>query len=136
MANGVGRQERLGLEAPPWRAVVASRHPSQRGGAQLLDTEQKDAHVGRAGGPGIEDAVDSVRPMVGCQHRVVHLAQQELVVRRRGHRDEAIALLEVAAVDRTLIRCLRLRISSSAMSHMRVDSAPWFSLTPLGVTPS
>jgi hypothetical protein len=40
--------------------------------------------------------------MVGCQDRVVHLAQQKLVVRRRGHRDEAIALPEVAAVDRTL----------------------------------
>jgi len=47
-----------------------------------------------------------------------------------GHRDEAIALLDVAAVDRTLIRCLRLRISSSAMSHIRVDSAPLVLIDP------
>ena len=144
VALDIGAQQRLGVEPPVRGAVRAPRDMQLRDPAHVLDAHEEDRLVTDARRGRVEHGVRGVRKVRGRQDRV-GLGPPEDLVRSR----HAIFVTNEPAVRcdsdrpvlrvRTGVRATSLRTArmcSAAVSHISVDSAPWFVFTPCGVRPS
>ena len=133
IAIDVGLEERLGIEPPVGDAVGAAGDVELGDPAEVLDADEEDRLVPDSGGAGIEDRVRGIRDVGRRQDGVRGVAPEE----RLGLRHRVDIASSCAAGRRLAARASRkARMCSAAISHISVDSAPWFVLTPVGVRPS
>ena len=122
-------EERLGIEPPVGDAVSAAGHVELGDPAEVLDADEEDRLVPDSSGSGIEDRVRGIRDVGRRQDGIRGIAPKERL--RSGHRVD-IAGSSAPRSARRLGHPRKARICSAAVSHISVDSAPSFMLTPCG----
>ena len=128
----IGREQRLVVERPVRDPIRAPRDVELRDPSHVLDANEEEATLPTWAAPALntEFARTAHRPRSGsdCGRTL-----EELVRCLHRAADTASALVAARPPTRPWRRA---RIRSAAISHISVDSAPWFRFTPSGVRPS
>src|SRR5678815_3121327 len=96
--------------------------------APILDAAQQECRpVGKEGRPRVKNSVGGVRPVFDRQDRVIRVAVKNVVVRIGHFQRSYSSVCKIWSAS---------RISNSDIRKASVDSAPWFWLRRVRISPS